>query len=354
MSQVKVLKGPGFVYDLLFIFYLQFNTKYCINNYKNLEKNEESKQYFDEIMEKFSDIPEDLFVFFHAENSNSCFMLSCYFDAYKEYFNADYDFKLFQSELTDKNKIICNLIKYYFPCIDENKAKQCVNSTVEMFNWIKDSEYSNEEKRRLYEFFINPEPYIQMLQYELMSKELLLSQYYEKNYIKFLDVQNETTEELLVELVKGSQGGSTKSDRGNIFKKQIYASFCLLDKYHISKFDVGKDEMYLLGCDYVFALDYTQSQNNEIDLQGLGSCLCEESRVRILELLLERDEVICKDLEKIFNFSGSTAYHHLTVLTKTGLVKTRNKGKSVLYSLNRNYFDSIIHTLDKYSNGLKH
>lgn len=183
---------------------------------------------------------------------------------------------------------------------------------------------------------------------------MLLSQYYEKNYIKFLDVQNETTEELLVELVKGSQGGSTKSDRGNIFKKQIYASFCLLDKYHISKFDVGKDEMYLLGCDYVFALDYTQSQNNEIDLQGLGSCLCEESRVRILELLLERDEVICKDLEKIFNFSGSTAYHHLTVLTKTGLVKTRNKGKSVLYSLNRNYFDSIIHTLDKYSNGLKH
>lgn len=158
MSQVKVLKGPGFVYDLLFIFYLQFNTKYCINNYKNLEKNEESKQYFDEIMEKFSDIPEDLFVFFHAENSNSCFMLSCYFDAYKEYFNADYDFKLFQSELTDKNKIICNLIKYYFPCIDENKSKQCVNSTVEMFNWIKDSEYSNEEKRRLYEFFINPEP----------------------------------------------------------------------------------------------------------------------------------------------------------------------------------------------------
>lgn len=83
------------------------------------------------------------------------------------------------------------------------------------------------------------------------------------------------------------------------------------------------------------------------------SALSETSRVQILELLSVRDEVTCKDLEKVFNFSGSTAYHHITLLTRVGAVKIRNVGKTIYYSLNRKYFDTMRNALEKFSSDLQ-
>ena len=60
-------------------------------------------------------------------------------------------------------------------------------------------------------------------------------------------------------------------------------------------------------------------------LEDMCGALSETSRIQILKLLLEREELTCKDLEKIFNFSGSTAYHHITLLSKSGAVKIRTE-----------------------------
>ena len=87
---------------------------------------------------------------------------------------------------------------------------------------------------------------------------------------------------------------------------------------------------------------YSKDQSEEPDLCSLGTALCEESRIKILNFLLEREEVTCKDLEKEFSFSGSTAYHHINIMAKSGLVKTRNEGKTILYSINAKYIRNII------------
>ena len=78
--------------------------------------------------------------------------------------------------------------------------------------------------------------------------------------------------------------------------------------------------------------------------------LSETSRIEILKLLLERKEVTCKDLERIFNFSGSTAYHHLSLLTKIGAINVRNEKKIIYYSLNKKYFDNMISQLKVFAN----
>ena len=87
---------------------------------------------------------------------------------------------------------------------------------------------------------------------------------------------------------------------------------------------------------------FVKEKGREPDLCSLGTALCEESRIKILKFLLEREEVTCKDLEKEFSFSGSTAYHHINIMTKSGLVKTRNEGKTILYSINAKYISNII------------
>ena len=86
-----------------------------------------------------------------------------------------------------------------------------------------------------------------------------------------------------------------------------------------------------------------------VKLDEFGSALGEESRVRMLDFMLERKEITCKDLERTFNFSGSTAYHHLTILLRYGVVKTRNEGKTVLYSVNQTHFDAVVKVLKKYT-----
>jgi len=92
----------------------------------------------------------------------------------------------------------------------------------------------------------------------------------------------------------------------------------------------------------------TQAQG-ERPLAVICSALGETSRVEILNLLLEQKEVTCKDLEKFFKFSGSTAYHHISLLTKVGAVKVRNEGKTIYYSLNKKYFNMLREQLKVFS-----
>lgn len=346
MSQIRLLKEPGYIYDLIFIFYLRFNKRLYINTLDNNERQAETIKYFNDLLDQFSDIPEDLFVFFHALENGRCFIATHYFNSYKEQFTTTFDFKFLQKELLDRERLIRNLLRFYFCDLSEEKLEQCINSKLELFSRIKNSKYSGDEKSKLYEFFIDPEPYLQTLQYELMAKELMLSQYYEKNYQKILEVYNQTTFEMLSEHINGLKDLSFIKENN----QKLYTSFCLLRKFCINFFGIQDGVLYLLGYDYLSILDFVKGNNKNPNLQEFGNALCEESRVKILQLLLEREEVTCKDLEKIFSFSGSTAYHHITMMTKIGLVKTRNEGKTILYCLNRKYFDAIIDVLSKFSN----
>ena len=345
MPQMKLLKEPGFIYDLIFIFYLKFNTKLCIDLLEKREQNSERVKHFNDILNRFPDIPEDLFVFFHALENGRCFVSTYYFSPYKELFPTSFNFEFWLKELSDKERLIQNLIRFYFHDLLEEKLEQCTKSNIELFSLIKHSKYSDEEKSRLYEFFISPDPYLQTLQYELMSKELVLTQYYEKNYQKILEVYNQTTFESLSKDVKGLKTLSF-IEKNN---QEFYLSYCLLDRYLIYFLSIEEGAIYLLGYDYLSVLDFVKGKNKSIDLQNFGNALNEENRIKILELLLERKEATCKDLEKVFNFSGSTAYHHMTLMTRIGMINTRNEGKTIFYSINKQYFDAIIGVLSKFS-----
>lgn len=343
MNKIQLLKEPGYVYDLSFLFCLKFNTQLYIDTVPNDDKREENIKYFKEILSKFGDIPNDLYVFFHAIETDRAFLPTFYFNPYKDQFATAYNFKFLQKELSDQNKLIRNLIKFYFHELDHEAVEQCASSLNQMFSYIKDSDYSEEEKNKLYEFFIEPSRYIQLLQYELMQKEFLLSEYYKDNFQKIIDIYNQTTYELLCEQLKEIKDL-------NIDGEVLYLSFCLLNSFCIYLHQTKENFVLMLGCQYFSILDFEKKNDKQIDLNSLGTALAEGSRVKILHFLLEHEEVSCKDLEKSFNFSGSTAYHHITIMTKAGLVKTRNEGKTVLYSLNRKYFDAIISVLREYSN----
>ena len=84
-------------------------------------------------------------------------------------------------------------------------------------------------------------------------------------------------------------------------------------------------------------------------IDEFGNAIGDISRAKILWFIWEKGEATCKDLEKEFDFSGSTAYHHITLMTRVGVLKTRNEGKTVYYSVNRKYFDTAVGVLNTFT-----
>ena len=103
-----------------------------------------------------------------------------------------------------------------------------------------------------------------------------------------------------------------------------------------------------MGKKYEAETEYSTHKNDSY-LGNFGYALCEKNRIDILNMLCEQKEATCKDLERYFDFSGSTAYHHLSILSKAGLLKTKNKGKTIYYSIDKSFMKDIMELLKKYT-----
>ncbi len=106
----------------------------------------------------------------------------------------------------------------------------------------------------------------------------------------------------------------------------------------------------ILGNDYKQILQLLASQNTMPKLDAFGTAISETNRLDILELICNLGEITVKDIEQELGFTGTNAYYHLSLMIKAGMLKTRNKGRIVLYSLNHKYFDMLREMLSKYSN----
>ncbi|HIQ59668.1 MAG TPA: helix-turn-helix transcriptional regulator [Candidatus Merdivicinus intestinavium] len=346
MRPFKFVKGPGYVYDLFYIFSLYFNRKERFDLDANMNKVESDLTFQNQILQDFSPIPSELELFFHLRKNSRGFLPTYYFNPYQNHFSNDFDFNFLLQELSDHERLIENLIEFYFPNMNHKDIVKEKNSILEMSKRIDTAdEYDETIKRKLYSFLVNPEPIIQKLIYELMAKELLLSQYYAKNYQQIVDMQNEFDFNIFAQEMKEFRNIDFLATEAN---NEIYISTCLLNKNCVCLFVQSECTTILLGYDYHDSILTFFSQRHQPSLKEFGDIITEQNRIDILNLLVERKEVTIKDLEKLLNFSGSTAYYHLTMMMRYNMVKTRNQGRTVFYSLNEQYFESIIKVLSKY------
>ncbi len=82
-----------------------------------------------------------------------------------------------------------------------------------------------------------------------------------------------------------------------------------------------------------------------IDCVDFCKALGDETRQRILEVLLSRGEMCVGDLVNTFNLSQPTISHHLTLLKNAKLVTSRRDGKQVFYAIDRESVTSCCGTL---------
>ncbi len=72
-----------------------------------------------------------------------------------------------------------------------------------------------------------------------------------------------------------------------------------------------------------------------IDCVEFCRALADETRQRILRMLLDQGELCVGDIAQVFAVSQPTVSHHLRVLRHLGLVKRRKEGKLAYYSVDQ-------------------
>ncbi len=346
MRKAKLLQEPSFLWDLYFIFYWKFNSKKLSNQFLSDENNANLIDFFKDTMFRFGEISNELSIFFTiVGEEDHTFIYDCYLKNFEKSFLDEYYVEHLHQELANKDQLLKNMIIFYFKdIISDDALFECFNSKEVLFEHIKTSYYSTEEKLKLYEFFINPIPYTKLLQRTVIEKQSLLLNYYNEHYKEILDAHDRVTIDSLAENIDTSEAGNEASHL------KEYVSYCLIDKFHFDMITNSNHRLYLLGKDYDQNSESGKKAMDEPLLENFCYALSEKNRVQIFKLLYKEGELTCKDLERIFNFSGSTAYHHLSLMAKANLVKTRNEGKTIFYSINRQYFDDIIKLLRRLNN----
>lgn len=67
----------------------------------------------------------------------------------------------------------------------------------------------------------------------------------------------------------------------------------------------------------------------------------DESRIRILNLILVNDEMCISDLELILDYTQTKTSRHLSILKSIGLLKYRKVDQWVYYYINETYIDIL-------------
>lgn len=341
MPDLKLIKNPGYVFDLLFLLHYNYNADEYAERF---DRTKEEMDYFAEQVKLFDPAPDDLYVFFKWVNGKNCFLTTYYFHCYSNILTTEYDLAFLQKAISDYDTFIKNMINYYFEELDDGEVNKSIESKQYLFDIVKKSNYDDKLKLKLYEFFMDPEPYIRTLQYELMAKEVQLSSYYEKNYSKILDVYNEMNYDLLCKRLEFFD--HFKDERVN--RNNMYVSFCLLNKRLLYFSYHSHATLCLFGVDYHSCIE--QFKNKSIDLMPelFGAALSDVNRVKMLDIILEKGECTCKELEETLGLSASTTYHHLSTLVKCDVLYTKNLKKSVYYRIRPGYFEAAIEYFKKF------
>ena len=72
--------------------------------------------------------------------------------------------------------------------------------------------------------------------------------------------------------------------------------------------------------------------------------LCDENRIKILQLLLDGEKCACKLLEEM-SITQPTLSHHMKILVDSGIVNGRKEGKWMHYSISETGIDKAIEYL---------
>ena len=320
--KLTYVRDPGYVMDLLYVFFLHYNSNECLDLLINPEKKQDDTLFVREIASRFGSCPEELSPFFYYKDNSFCFLMHYFYgegnDGIK---NANVD-EVF--ETLDQGPLISALFAFYFP--DETPEGKSLEDIAAL---IRGSSYPETLRYRLLNLFVEPEGLHRLLIEELRAKEPILRKYYAEHKAELLRAQGRVTEEEVRRVF-------SSRERFLDFSKVVELPYtlCLLDKNTIQI----AGGLLALGCDFIASFDAYEKLKRLPDLVRMGKVFSEENRRKILNMIIEAGELCTTEISGQLSSSVTVVYYHLEMMASEGLLASRTEGRTIYYRVDPGYF----------------
>ena len=307
----------GIYYDMIYVLSEHFNSKYE-NKWLDLKG-----------------VSDCILPFFYKSDKGYSFMQNIFAESYEELLINE-NIEVIQNKLIDCENSVNRIIDYYFGDVNIKFVFNDFRSLYDLNKVILKSKYPDELKSSLYSLFIEPVKTVHELMRTLLELNLQLKRMYENHSFSISKIHQGILEPKVL-------------DKLNLTDKISDNTVCavsLLDKEVLKVFPLNNGNyLLLIGEDYSNNID----TENRYDLKDFGYVLTEINRLKLLDMMKTSGEITIKDIEQQLCLSGTNAYYHLSSMTKPGMVNTRYEGRTVFYSINKEYFKKLCKKLYKYS-----
>ena len=350
MANITFLDAPGRMYDLFFLFILNFNKDLCLLDTPTRHKAPDEVAYYTQLLESYPPISEKLRVFFQVNDAGKCFMTRFYFDNYKSsMLRGEYDLAFVRKELSNLDQVKDNVLTHYFPSLNDEEKAACKSSVSSINQIINTSDISSDLKVSLYNFFIDADNVLLTLRDELLQKSFIQELECSRNYSMYQSLRERFDFSLVEKALSHSKVGEVDFP----ICSRVHVTFCTYVKGIVHYCLVENELFVMLGSNYTDVLSSLQNGEMYPDLKNFGQAISDSNRVAILELIYKRGEVTAKEVEQEMNLPAPNAYYHLSLMIKAGVLSSSNVGKTVYYSINSLYFKTLAEIILHFSKGGK-
>lgn len=307
----------GIYYDMIYVLSEHFNSKYE-NKWLDLKG-----------------VSDCILPFFYKSDKGYSFMQNIFAESYEELLLNE-NIEVIQNKLIDCENSVNRIIDYYFGDVNIKFVFNDFRSLYDLNKLILKSKYPDELKSSLYSLFIEPVKTVHELMRTLLELNLQLKRMYENHSFSISKIHQGILEPKVL-------------DKLNLTDKISDNTVCavsLLDREVLKVFPLKNGNyLLLIGEDCSNNID----TENRYDLKDFGYVFTEINRLKLLDMMKTSGEITIKDIEQQLCLSGTNAYYHLSSMTKPGMVNTRYEGRTVFYSINKEYFKKLCKKLYKYS-----
>lgn len=343
-KSIAFSKEIGILWDTIYSLHIQHNMAYfcrlaeknsaVLNALKVLEQDVEPI--------KFTEISP----FFYRLHDGMSFML-LYLNKYLDSQRTvdEMSVKQFWTYLQNDGMLVPQLLVYYFPELTETDIKERKNTPQKIIRTIREAEDMDSTiKVDLIDMIFNEEESIQKLLGEILSRETSMKEQHGQKAEEFAELQlTFCTESMELFLVN--------EPRCNLNLKSYQnwvITFTTFPTNLVNVYLKPDNLLLLLGLQYRQTIEDADMLRNKVDLQSVGAALAEKNRLGFLDYLLEKGEATGKDFERDFHLTGTNTYYHLSYLTRAGILKTYNRGRNLVYSIDSDAIRAIKECLTRY------
>lgn len=336
------VKEPGMIYDIFLLFMCRFNSEDHLSR-MGVDFKKAEELIFSAAENKKELVPVELLPFFFCREKNYCFLTRKYLFQKSEKFVTGYNIDDCIAEISNIEQFSDDLFEFYF-CVKNQGIVASKISMEQKVRIIMEHNSNDKLKFSLLTFFTNPQYYTAKLCAELKDKEKIIKKFHEQNYGKLMQFNKGLEEPDIMAQIE------LLAETDKKHEKNIYYSISFLRPRMTVSLDISGTPMIFAGIDLHEKLrENTEVQNATDYLQTFGRVVSEETRVRILELLFENEEMYTGEIGRHFSMKMPAIFYHLDMMSNANMLLIRNEGRKVFYRINKDYFRNAVRILRKYT-----